>query len=68
VRQVEVPIHIPKTQVLTALGQYYAYDLSLRLTPGKHRLAGRLARRVWRARPPIWAAISPPRPAKAAVH
>jgi VWFA-related protein len=39
VRQVEVPIHIPKTQVLTALGQYFAYDLSLELPAGRHRLA-----------------------------
>ncbi|HTQ78422.1 MAG TPA: hypothetical protein VMM92_00385, partial [Thermoanaerobaculia bacterium] len=39
VRQVDVPIHIPKTQVLTALGQYYAYDLSLELPRGPHRLA-----------------------------
>ncbi len=39
VRQVNVPIHIPKTQVLTALGQYFAYDLNLELPPGPHRLA-----------------------------
>ncbi|HEV7515816.1 MAG TPA: VWA domain-containing protein, partial [Thermoanaerobaculia bacterium] len=39
VRQVDVPIHIPRGQVLTALGQYYAYDLSLRLPAGRERLA-----------------------------
>ena len=39
VRQVDVPIHIPKMQALTALGQYYAYDLTLQLPAGPHRLA-----------------------------
>jgi VWFA-related protein len=39
VRQVDVPIHIPRTQALTALGQYFAYDLSLRLPAGRERLA-----------------------------
>jgi VWFA-related protein len=39
VRQVDVPIHIPKTQALTALGQYFAYDLSLQLPAGRQRLA-----------------------------
>jgi VWFA-related protein len=39
VRQVEVPIHIPRLQALNALGQYYAYDLSLQLPAGPHRLA-----------------------------
>jgi hypothetical protein len=39
VRQVDVPIHIPKTQALTALGQCFAYDLSLRLPAGRQRLA-----------------------------
>jgi VWFA-related protein len=39
VRQVNVPIHIRKTDVLTALGQYFAYDLNLELPPGPHRLA-----------------------------
>jgi VWFA-related protein len=39
VRQVDVPIQIPKSQLLNAMGQYYAYDLSLDLPPGPHRLA-----------------------------
>jgi VWFA-related protein len=39
VRQVEVPIHIPRDQALTALGQYYLYTVTLTLEPGEQQLA-----------------------------
>jgi VWFA-related protein len=39
VRQVAVPIKIPRKQVLGALGQSYLYTLTLQLQPGKHRVA-----------------------------
>ncbi|HSS49773.1 MAG TPA: VWA domain-containing protein, partial [Thermoanaerobaculia bacterium] len=39
VRQVSVPIKIPRQQVLNALGQYYVYTLTLQLPPGNHRVA-----------------------------
>jgi VWFA-related protein len=39
VRQVEVPIHIPRDQALTALGQYYLYSVTLLLGPGEQQLA-----------------------------
>jgi VWFA-related protein len=39
VRQIPVPIHIPRKEVLTALGQYYVYTLTLQLAPGEQRVA-----------------------------
>ncbi len=39
VRQVAVPIKIPRKEVLNALGQYYVYTLTLQLPPGTHRVA-----------------------------
>jgi len=39
VRQVEVPLHIPRKEVLSALGQYYVYTLTLNLKPGPQRVA-----------------------------
>jgi VWFA-related protein len=38
-RQVPVPIHIPRKEVLSALGQYYVYTLTLQLAPGEQRVA-----------------------------
>jgi VWFA-related protein len=39
VRQIPVPIHIPHSEMLTALGQYYDYTLTLQLAPGEQRVA-----------------------------
>jgi VWFA-related protein len=39
VRQVPVPIRIPRKEVLNALGQFYLYTLTLQLPPGTHRVA-----------------------------
>jgi VWFA-related protein len=39
VRQVEVPVKIPRKDVLNALGQYYVYTLTLNLKPGPQRVA-----------------------------
>jgi len=39
VRQVAVPIKIPRKQVLNALGQSYLYTLTLQLAPGTHQVA-----------------------------
>jgi VWFA-related protein len=39
VRQFPLPIHIPRKEVLTALGQYYVYTLTLQLAPGEQRVA-----------------------------
>ncbi|MFY9825264.1 MAG: VWA domain-containing protein [Thermoanaerobaculia bacterium] len=39
VRQVAVPIKIPRKEVLSALGQSYLYTLTLQLPPGTHRVA-----------------------------
>jgi VWFA-related protein len=39
VRQVAVPIKIPRKQVLDALGQSYLYTLTLQLPPGTHQVA-----------------------------
>jgi VWFA-related protein len=39
VRQVEVPISIPREKALTALGQYYQYELKLTLEPGAQHVA-----------------------------
>lgn len=38
-RQVEVPIKIPRMSALTALGQYYQYELKLTLEPGEQNVA-----------------------------
>ena len=39
VRQITVPIQIPHQQVLTALGQFYVYTLTIQLPPGEQRVA-----------------------------
>jgi VWFA-related protein len=39
VRQVAVPIKIPRKQVLNALGQSYLYTLTLQLAPGQNQVA-----------------------------
>ncbi|MEA2601407.1 MAG: hypothetical protein QOF89_2399 [Acidobacteriota bacterium] len=39
VRQLPVPIRIPRKEVLTALGQFYVYTLTLQLAPGEQRVA-----------------------------
>ncbi|HEX4960802.1 MAG TPA: VWA domain-containing protein [Thermoanaerobaculia bacterium] len=39
VRQVTVPIKIPRKEVLNALGQFYVYTLTLELPPGSHKVA-----------------------------
>jgi VWFA-related protein len=39
VRQVEVPLNIPRKEVLSALGQYYIYTLTLKLRPGLQHVA-----------------------------
>jgi hypothetical protein len=39
VRQLPVPIRIPRKEVLTALGQFYIYTLTLQLAPGEQRVA-----------------------------
>jgi VWFA-related protein len=39
VRQVPVAIHIPRKEMLTALGQYYLYTLTLKLSAGAQRVA-----------------------------
>ena len=39
VRQVEIPIRIPRQQVLTAMGQSYLYELTLHLGPGEQQVA-----------------------------
>ena len=38
-RQVEVPIKIPRMSALTALGQYYLYEVKLTLAPGEQHVA-----------------------------
>jgi VWFA-related protein len=38
-RQVEVPIRIPRKQVLNAMGQFYLYTLTLQLKPGEQQVA-----------------------------
>jgi VWFA-related protein len=38
-RQVQVPISIPREKALTALGQYYLYTVTLTLEPGEQHLA-----------------------------
>ncbi|MFL6258295.1 MAG: VWA domain-containing protein [Thermoanaerobaculia bacterium] len=39
VRQVEVPLNIPRKEVLNAMGQYYIYTLTLKLRPGLQHVA-----------------------------
>jgi VWFA-related protein len=39
VRQIQVPIRIPRKEVLTALGQFYIYTLTIQLPPGEQRIA-----------------------------
>jgi VWFA-related protein len=39
VRQVEVPLNIPRKEVLSALGQYYLYTLTLKMQPGAQHVA-----------------------------
>jgi len=39
VRQVRVPLDIPRKQILTAMGQFYVYTLTLQLSPGEQRVA-----------------------------
>lgn len=39
VRQVEVPVTVPRQEVLTAFGKYFLYNLTLRLPPGQQRVA-----------------------------
>jgi VWFA-related protein len=39
VRQVEVPLHISRKEVLNAMGQYYLYTLTLKLKPGEQHVA-----------------------------
>jgi VWFA-related protein len=38
-RQVPIPIRIPRRQVLTAMGQFYLYTLTLNLQPGQQQVA-----------------------------
>jgi len=38
-RQVEVPVKIPRLSALTALGQYYQYEVKLTLEPGEQNVA-----------------------------
>lgn len=39
VRQIEVPLQIPRKQVLSAMGRFYVYTLTLQLQPGEQRVA-----------------------------
>ncbi|HKV07576.1 MAG TPA: VWA domain-containing protein [Thermoanaerobaculia bacterium] len=38
-RQVEVPLRIPRAEVLSAMGRHYLYNLSLELPPGEQQIA-----------------------------
>jgi VWFA-related protein len=38
-RQIEVPLNIPRKEVLSALGQYYIYTLTLKMKPGVQHVA-----------------------------
>jgi hypothetical protein len=38
-RQVEVPVRVPREEALTAFGQSYAYEVRLELAAGEHTLA-----------------------------
>jgi VWFA-related protein len=39
VRQVQVPIEIPRKQVLNAMGKFYLYNLTLKMRSGEQRVA-----------------------------
>ena len=39
VRQVQVPITVPKDQALVAFGQHFVYELALQMQPGEQRVA-----------------------------
>lgn len=39
VRQINVPLKIPRKEVLNAMGQYYVYNLTLTMKPGEHKVA-----------------------------
>ena len=39
IRQVEVPLEIPKEEVLYAMGKFYEYALTLNLSPGEQHVA-----------------------------
>lgn len=39
VRQVNVPLRIPRKEVLHAMGKYYVYNLTLNMKPGEHKVA-----------------------------
>ena len=39
VRQVPVPLQIPRKEVLRAMGQFYLYNLTLQLQPGEQQVA-----------------------------
>jgi len=39
VRRVEVPLEIPRKEVLNAMGQYYVYTLTLKMKPGAQHVA-----------------------------
>jgi VWFA-related protein len=39
IRQVAVPIRIPRAEVLRAMGQFFVYNLTLQLAPGEQRVA-----------------------------
>jgi len=39
VRQVQVPIEIPRKQVLNAMGKFYLYNLTLKMRSGEQRIA-----------------------------
>ncbi|HKV07578.1 MAG TPA: VWA domain-containing protein [Thermoanaerobaculia bacterium] len=39
VRQIEIPLEIPREQVLTAMGKYYGYSLTLQMQPGEQLVA-----------------------------
>lgn len=39
VRQVPVPVQIPRKEVLRAMGQFYLYNLTLQLQPGEQQVA-----------------------------
>jgi VWFA-related protein len=39
IRQIPVPLQIPRKEVLTAMGKFYIYTLTLQLKPGEQRIA-----------------------------
>ena len=39
VRQIDVPLRIPRKEVLNAMGQYYVYTLTLQMKPGLQHVA-----------------------------